>query len=128
MSPAARIRIGVVAALGIAVVASAFAFSAGVFRPSARAPWTADEIELLRSLWIGSLSPLPPDPSDRVADDPRAATLGQRLFFDVRLSGNHQVAWLDSHHLDARVCLLRASYSREDSLLETLGLPSLCPS
>ena len=102
MSPAARIRIGVVAALGIAVVASAFAFSAGVFRPSARAPWTADEIELLRSLWIGSLSPLPPDPSDRVADDPRAATLGQRLFFDVRLSGNHQVACATCHKPELR--------------------------
>lgn len=33
------------------------------------------------------LPPLPPDPTNAVADDPRAAALGQMLFFDVDLSG-----------------------------------------
>jgi cytochrome c peroxidase len=39
---------------------------------------------------VGTLSPLralPPDPSNRYADDPRAAALGQRLFFDSSYSG-----------------------------------------
>jgi cytochrome c peroxidase len=56
--------------------------------PTAPEPWTDSQIEALRSLWIGSLQPLPADRSDRVADDPRAAKMGHRLFFDARLSGN----------------------------------------
>ena len=27
--------------------------------------WSADEKDILRGLWIGSLKPLPPDPSNR---------------------------------------------------------------
>ena len=41
-------------------------------------PWTEIETEMLRSLWIGSLPPLGPDPSNAMADDPRAAKLGQQ--------------------------------------------------
>lgn len=51
----------------------------------------------MRELWIGSLSPLPPDPSNRYADDPRAAVLGQKLFFDIRFSANGQVACKTCH-------------------------------
>jgi cytochrome c peroxidase len=40
---------------------------------------------------------LPPDPSNRVADDPRAAALGRALFFDARLSGNGRVACATCH-------------------------------
>ncbi len=54
--------------------------------------WSADEKDILRGLWIGSLKPLPPDPSNRYADDERAAKLGQRLFFDTRFSSNGKVA------------------------------------
>lgn len=59
--------------------------------------WTAEEIETLRSLWIGSLPPLPPDPSNKYADDPQAAVFGQKLFFDTRLSSNGQVACSTCH-------------------------------
>jgi cytochrome c peroxidase len=59
--------------------------------------WTAEEIETLRSLWIGSLPPLPPDPSNQYADDPQAAALGHKLFFDTRLSSNGQVACSSCH-------------------------------
>jgi cytochrome c peroxidase len=59
--------------------------------------WSAEEIKTLRSLWIGSLPPLPPDPSNRYADDPQAAALGQALFFDTRLSSNGQVACSTCH-------------------------------
>ena len=52
---------------------------------------------MLRSLWIGSLPPLPPDPSNAVADDPRAVDLGQRLFFDKRFSTNGEVACATCH-------------------------------
>ena len=66
-------------------------------RPPAPGAWTEAEIELLRSLWIGSLPPVPADPSNSVADEPRAARLGQRLFFDTRLSANGEVACATCH-------------------------------
>src|SRR5688572_32768172 len=59
--------------------------------------WTAADIEELRTLSLGSLDPLPPDPTNRVADDPRAAELGRRLFFDTRLSANGRVACATCH-------------------------------
>src|SRR5512143_1165608 len=62
--------------------------------------WTADEKDLLRGLWIGSLKPLRPDPSNRYADDERAAKLGQQLFFDTRFSSNGKVACATCHQPD----------------------------
>jgi cytochrome c peroxidase len=59
--------------------------------------WTESEIATLRSLWIGSLPPLPPDPSNAVADDPAAAALGQRIFFDPRFSANGKIACVTCH-------------------------------
>jgi cytochrome c peroxidase len=44
------------------------------------------ESELRAILRLSPLPPLPPDWSNAYADDPRAAHLGRRLFFDVRLS------------------------------------------
>lgn len=52
---------------------------------------------MLRSLSLTSLEPLAPDPSNRMADDPRAAALGRALFFDTRLSGNGQVSCATCH-------------------------------
>ena len=54
--------------------------------------WTAAQLAELRSLSISELEPLPADPTNRVADDPRAARLGERLFFDTRLSADGKVA------------------------------------
>ena len=59
--------------------------------------WSPVEIEALKSLWIGSLEPLPGDPTNRFADDPRAAEFGKRLFFDTRLSSNGKVACATCH-------------------------------
>ena len=59
--------------------------------------WTAAELQLIRSLWIENLPAVPSDPSNRVADDPRAAELGRRLFFDTRLSGNGAVSCATCH-------------------------------
>ncbi|UCG24913.1 MAG: cytochrome-c peroxidase [Chloroflexota bacterium] len=50
------------------------------------AGWSEAEMATLESLWLGSLPPLAPDPSNAVGDDPRAAALGQRIFFDTRFS------------------------------------------
>jgi len=89
----------VAAAALVAVVGAMAAWGLGWpdFGTRGSAAWTDDEIALLRSLWIGSLPPPPPDPSNRVADDEHAAELGQRLFFDARMSGNSQVSCSTCH-------------------------------
>jgi cytochrome c peroxidase len=48
-------------------------------------------------LALEALEPLQPDPSNRWADDPRAADLGHRLFFDARLSSNGRVSCASCH-------------------------------
>ena len=58
------------------------------------------EISVIRSLWIGSLPPLPKDPSNTFADNPAAIALGKRFFFDSRFSGNLKVSCATCHRLD----------------------------
>ena len=48
-------------------------------------------------LSLGTLEPLPAEPSNRWADDKRAADLGHRLFFDARLSANGRVSCATCH-------------------------------
>ena len=62
-----------------------------------KSPWSEEEVAKLRTLWIGSLPPLPADPSNKYADDPRAAAFGQKLFFDTRFSSNGEVACATCH-------------------------------
>jgi cytochrome c peroxidase len=59
--------------------------------------WSVAETAELSTLWLGALEPLPADPTNRVASDPRAAELGQRLFFDTRLSANGKVSCASCH-------------------------------
>jgi cytochrome c peroxidase len=59
--------------------------------------WSDEELETLRGLSLAELEPLPADPTNRVADDPRAVQLGQRLFFDTRLSSNGKVSCATCH-------------------------------
>src|SRR5687768_13033938 len=63
---------------------------------SAAAPrgdrWTTEEVGVLSSLSLRELGPAPADPTNRVADDPRAAEFGRKLFFETRLSANGQVS------------------------------------
>ncbi|MCG3173623.1 MAG: Cytochrome c551 peroxidase [Myxococcota bacterium] len=56
---------------------------------------TEAELENIRQM--GPLPALPPDPSNRFADDERAARLGQILFFDRRLSSNGEVSCASCH-------------------------------
>ena len=62
--------------------------------------WSKADIAVLRSLWIGSLPPLPKDPSNAFADNPKAAELGRRFFFDNRFSGNAKVSCATCHRPD----------------------------
>jgi cytochrome c peroxidase len=85
-----RILISLAAATVIVAASAAYLFWL-------RSEWNEDEIATLRGLWIGSLPALPPDPSNKVADDARAIALGQQLFFDTRLSSNVKVACASCH-------------------------------
>ena len=67
---------------------------------SARDSWTSAQLEQLRSMSLAELEALPRDPTNRVADDPRAADLGRRLFFDTRLSSNGRVACSTCHQAE----------------------------
>jgi cytochrome c peroxidase len=53
--------------------------------------------ERRRVLQHSPVPPLPPDPTNAVADNPAAARLGQYLFYDTRLSANGKVACVTCH-------------------------------
>ena len=59
--------------------------------------WTAAQIDQLRQLSLRGLDALAADPTNRVADEPAAATLGHELFFDPRLSANGNVSCASCH-------------------------------
>ena len=54
--------------------------------------WSPDEVQVIKSLWIGSLPQVPDDPSNAYANDEKAASLGRKFFFDNRFSGNLKVS------------------------------------
>lgn len=59
--------------------------------------WSETDIALLRLHWIGSLPELQDDPTNKYADNPAVAKLGQKLFFDTRFSANGKVACASCH-------------------------------
>jgi cytochrome c peroxidase len=71
--------------------------AAAAFAQMARFMWSDEDLSTLQGLSIASLNAPPADPSNRVADDPRAAELGHRLFFDTRLSANGKVSCATCH-------------------------------
>ncbi|HEX7718406.1 MAG TPA: cytochrome-c peroxidase, partial [Woeseiaceae bacterium] len=82
----------------LAALACALLFGTGWLQRTAPPPaWSDAEILMLQSLWIDSLPDLPDDPSNAVAADPRAATLGWRLFFDPKLSANSAISCATCH-------------------------------
>lgn len=59
--------------------------------------WTEEEKKELSSLSLSSLLPLPKDPSNKYADDPKAIALGRKIFFDKRFSANGKVSCATCH-------------------------------
>jgi cytochrome c peroxidase len=57
----------------------------------------SDSRVLLRSLALTSLGPIPPDPSNRVAEVPRAIYLGRAIFFDPAFSGSGRLSCASCH-------------------------------
>lgn len=87
----ANFRVLSVGALGLGALALAVG-------PSAAVPiWSVEEQSVIASLSLSELGPLPPDPSNSVADDPRAVELGRAIFFDTRFSANGQVSCASCH-------------------------------
>ncbi len=61
------------------------------------ADWSEAELGTIQSLSLGNLGEVPADPTNEVADDPAAAALGHRLFFDTRLSRDGSVSCATCH-------------------------------
>ncbi|MFC6634905.1 cytochrome-c peroxidase [Microbulbifer taiwanensis] len=59
--------------------------------------FTQADILFLSRFSLDALPPPPAAPDNAVAEDPRAAALGHRLFFDARLSANGRVSCASCH-------------------------------
>jgi cytochrome c peroxidase len=68
------------------MLVTALSIITGQKNPKRTQKWTKEELEIIETLWIGSLEKLPSDHTNKVADDLRAARLGHKLFFDTRFS------------------------------------------
>jgi cytochrome c peroxidase len=79
------------------LIAFAVLLGSALAAPAQADRWTAEEIALLSGLSLAELEAVPADPTNRVADDPRAAEFGERLFFDRRLSSNGRVSCATCH-------------------------------
>jgi cytochrome c peroxidase len=87
-----RLRVAcVVSSALLASLAALYATAAGKAGPAHQLLQEALELSM------EALEPLPPDPSNRWADDKRAADFGHRLFFDPRLSANGRVSCATCH-------------------------------
>ncbi|MEO0422123.1 MAG: cytochrome c peroxidase [Pseudomonadota bacterium] len=86
--------LGALAALALLAVGPAASAN-----DAAEAPWSVAERSLLASLSLlpSPSLPVPPSPSNALADSPAAAALGERLFFDTRLSANGEVSCANCH-------------------------------
>ena len=87
----------VAAVLLAGAIAVAPAQGIGLFARAGADRWTDDQRATLLSLHLSRLPPAPVDPSNTHEASPAAADLGQRLFFDPRLSRNQAVSCASCH-------------------------------
>jgi cytochrome c peroxidase len=81
----------------LGVTAAASLFGIGHAAGSDRSEPSDALFRAAADLSLQALEPLPPDASNRWADDERAADLGHQLFFDTRLSANGRVSCASCH-------------------------------
>jgi cytochrome c peroxidase len=90
--------------IGVAAAGLLFALLCVIRTPSAwsmdQHMWSDQEKAVLRSLWLGSLGPVPVDPSNKYSDNLKAAVLGKKLFFEDKFSGNQKVSCSTCHRAD----------------------------
>ena len=94
-----RTRSTTLAVFAVTVAMTAWLVASCEFQPRA---WSEEEVAALESLWLETLPELPPDPSNAVADDPRAVEFGRRLFFDTRFSINGAISCATCHQPERR--------------------------
>lgn len=94
MSAMTRSLFRALGAIGVLVMAVTFGFSATV------SPWSQKEQVLIASLSLATLGPVPTDPSNKVANDPRAVELGRAIFADTRFSASGKVSCATCHQPD----------------------------
>ncbi len=96
LQPGVRVRprgsLRALVALGLAL-----ALQSGAAQGPAALDFSAADINFLRPFTLDRLPPPPPALSNAWADDLRAATLGQQLFFDTRLSADGRFACASCH-------------------------------
>ncbi len=61
------------------------------------ASWSKEELDILATLRLRALGPVPRDPSNAFERNPAAIALGKRLFNDARFSRNQQVSCASCH-------------------------------
>ena len=81
----------------LATAVAAIATGIAVAAPRTSTDWSAEERRTILSLSLNALDEAPADPSNRFADDPGAARLGEKLFFDAGLSASGKVACATCH-------------------------------
>ena len=86
-----NLRVFSIGFLGLGALAGAHCSLAAV------PDWTVEEQSLIASLSLAELGAVPPDPSNRVADDPRAIDLGRTIFSDTRFSADETVSCASCH-------------------------------
>ena len=67
------------------------------YRPVTPQAWNEQDKVTLRGMSLAGLPAVPDDPSNAVAAQPDAAILGNRLFFDTRLSANGEISCATCH-------------------------------
>ena len=109
-----KARVPLAAAVLLAVAALCAAAT-----PGGEAGFTADEVRRLER--HSPVPRLPPDETNKVADDPAAARLGQALFFDARLSPGARLSCASCHDparswTDGRSLSVGAGLGRRNTL------------
>ena len=81
--------------IALALLSQSTVVAAQTASPETRVDFTERQLE--RILTLSPLPPVPSDPTNRFQDDPKAARLGQAIFFDTRFSRDGSVACATCH-------------------------------
>jgi cytochrome c peroxidase len=84
-------------ALTIGVTIFSLAIGVGAAAMSANSGLSDEEMAVLQSMAIDQLEPLAADPTNKYGDDPKAAELGRKFFFETRFSANGKVSCATCH-------------------------------
>ena len=74
--------------------------SVSAARETALDDWSDAERGLINAMLIDNLGSPPPDPSNKYADNLKAAKLGEKNFHDKRFSANGEISCANCHRVD----------------------------